>query len=72
MKLTTDREVDALHLALDESLVAEIEEVSPGVFVDYGSGGMVIGIEILYLSRRVSSPHLGKVVVEPRTLFADS
>jgi uncharacterized protein YuzE len=69
MKLSIDREADALHLALDEGPVAESEEVTPGVVVDYGSGGMVIGIEILYLSARVSPSHLDKVEVEPRTLL---
>ena len=72
MKLSIDREADALHLALGEGPVAESEEVAPGVVLDYGGGGMVIGIEILDLSRRVSPPHLDKVVVEPRTLLADS
>jgi uncharacterized protein YuzE len=69
MKLSIDREADALHLALGEGHVAESEEVAPGVVVDYGSGGMVIGIEILDLSRRVSPSHLDKVEVEPRTLL---
>ncbi len=71
MKLSIDREADALHLALDEGPVAESEEVAPGVVLDYGSGGMVIGIEILYLSERVSPSHLDKVEVEPRTLLAN-
>jgi uncharacterized protein YuzE len=72
MKLSIDKEADALHLVLDESLVSESKEVAPGVVVDYGSKGMVIGIEILDLSRRVSPSHLDKVEVEPRTLLADS
>jgi uncharacterized protein YuzE len=71
MKLNIDREADALHLALGEGPVAESKEVAPGVVLDYGSGGMVIGIEILDLSRRVSPPHLDKVEVEPRTLLAN-
>jgi uncharacterized protein YuzE len=72
MKLSIDREADALHLALDEGPVVESEEVAPGVVLDYGSAGMVIGIEILDLSRRVSPSHLDKVEVEPRALLADS
>lgn len=72
MKLSIDKEADALHLALDEGLVAESEEVAPGVVLDYGSERMVTGIEILHLSERVSPSHLDKVLVEPRTLLADS
>lgn len=72
MKLSIDKEADALHLVLDESLVSKSEEVAPGVVLDYGSEGVVIGIEILDLSRRVSPSQLDKVEVEPRTLLADS
>ena len=37
MKLKVDREVDALYLTLDESDMVELEEVSPGIIVDYNA-----------------------------------
>ena len=34
MKLTIDRDADALYLDLDEAPAAESEEISPGVILD--------------------------------------
>ena len=55
MKLNIDEEADALHLQLVDSLIVESEEVAPGIIVDYDESNQVIGIEVLYLSKR---PHL--------------
>ena len=52
MKLKVDREADALYLTLDEDAAAESEEVAPGIVVDYGADRRVVGIEMLYLSKR--------------------
>jgi uncharacterized protein YuzE len=72
MKLTIDKEADALYLDLDETPAVESEEISPGVILDYNSEGKVTGIEMLYLSKRVPSSQLGKVEVEPQALLAAS
>ncbi len=53
MKLKIDRAADALYLTLDESPAVESEEVSPGIIVDYNDKEEVVGIEMLYLSKRV-------------------
>ncbi len=52
MKLTVDREADALYLRLDESKIMESEEVSPGVILDFNEHNEVVGIEMLHLSKR--------------------
>lgn len=52
MKLTVDKEADALYLRLDESPIVETEEVSPGVILDYNEDNEVVGVELLYLSKR--------------------
>ncbi|MDE2779539.1 MAG: DUF2283 domain-containing protein [Chloroflexota bacterium] len=52
MKLTVDKEADALYLRLDESPIVETEEVSPGVILDYNEDREVVGVELLYLSKR--------------------
>jgi len=39
MKLTIDREADALYLDLDESLSYESQEIAPGVILDYSKDG---------------------------------
>ena len=56
MRLHVDKEADALYLRLDDSKIIESEEVAPGVMLDYNEQNQVIGIEMLYLSKR--SPKL--------------
>jgi uncharacterized protein YuzE len=64
MKLTVDREADALYLDLDEAPATESEEISPGVILDYNAEGTVVGVEMLYLSKRVSPEKLGRMQME--------
>jgi uncharacterized protein YuzE len=64
MKLTIDREADALCLNLDESPAAESEEISPGVILDYSAEGKVVGIEMCYLSKRVQPENLNRMQLE--------
>ncbi len=64
MKLKIDREADALYLTLDDSDVIESEEVSPGIIVDYNSDDQVVGIEMLYLSKRTPKLDTGKLMFE--------
>jgi uncharacterized protein YuzE len=64
MKLTIDRDADALYLDLDEAPAVESEEISPGVIFDYNASGKVVGIELLYLSKRVSPEKLGRMQME--------
>ena len=58
MKLHVDKEADALHLRLDDSRIIESEEVAPGVVLDYNEFDEVVGVEMLYLSRRSSDLNL--------------
>ncbi len=64
MKLTIDRTADALYLDLDEVTAVESEEISPGVIFDYNAAGNVVGIELLYLSKRVSAEKLTRMQME--------
>lgn len=52
MKAELDPEADALYVSLAESDVAESDEVRPGVILDYDKDGRLIGVEVLYVSRR--------------------
>ena len=52
MKLHIDKEADALYLRLDDSTIVESEEVAPGVVLDYNEANQVVGVEMLYLSKR--------------------
>ena len=64
MKLTIDREADALYLKLDEAPPAKTNEISPGVILDYNSEGKVVGIEMLYLSLRVPDGNFSRMEME--------
>lgn len=58
MRLKVDKEQDALYFRLDEAGVMESEEVEPGVVLDFNKDGKVVGIEILNLSKRMSSEQM--------------
>lgn len=60
MKLFMDKEADALYLRLDDSRIVESEEVSPGVVLDFNQRNEVVGVEMLHLSRRVSTVDLSE------------
>ena len=60
MKLTVDREADALYLRLDDSKIIESEEVAPGVIVDFDAKNRAVGVEVLYVSKRATKTKSGK------------
>ena len=64
-----DRAADALYIRLREGRVAESEEVEPGIIVDYGEDGEIVGIEVLEFSKR-RRVDLTRLVVEgPESLL---
>ena len=71
MKLTIDRDADALYLDLDSAPAAESEEIAPGVIFDYNAEGKVVGIEMLNLSLRVSAEKLRHVEVENSATYPE-
>jgi uncharacterized protein YuzE len=64
MKLKVDQEADALYLALDDSPIAECDEVAPGVVVDLNDKKEIAGVEILYLSKRTSKLNVHELQFE--------
>ena len=64
MKLNVDREADALYLRLDDSPIVDSEEISPGVVLDYNESNEVVGVEMLYLSKRSSTLDLSVLQFE--------
>ena len=64
MKLHVDKEADALHLRLDDSEIIDSEEVAPGIVLDYNELDEVVGVEMLYLSRRSSDLNLSSLEFE--------
>jgi len=54
MKITYDKEADALYIKLLECSVHETDEDKSGAIVDYAEDGSIIGIEILNASKKVA------------------
>jgi uncharacterized protein YuzE len=64
MKLKVDRQADALYLSLSEAPSSRSEEVSPGIIVDYDEQDRVVGIEMLYLSKRAPETDIRRLLFE--------
>ncbi|NJL92083.1 MAG: DUF2283 domain-containing protein [Coleofasciculaceae cyanobacterium SM2_1_6] len=53
MKSAYDAKVDALYIRWTDTKIAESDEISEGVILDYDLEGNVIGIEVLNASRKI-------------------
>ncbi len=53
MKLQYDQETDALIIVLRDTLIAESDQVGPGLIADFGDDGEIVRLEILDASREV-------------------
>lgn len=62
MKLKVDQAADALYLMIEDSPVAQSQEVAPGVILDFNVRGEVVGVEILGLSKREEKLNLKELV----------
>jgi uncharacterized protein YuzE len=51
---TYDREADALYVrfAPEDTTIQDTREVAPGILLDVGTNGAVVGIEVLSVSLR--------------------
>ncbi len=57
MKVTYDPEADVLRIHFSNAPIEESDEDKPGVIIDYGKDGNVVGMEILDASKRMDNPH---------------
>lgn len=64
MKLKVDQQADALYLTLSDAPSSRTEEVSPGILVDYDDQDGVVGIEMLYLSKRAPQTDIRRLLFE--------
>ena len=64
MKLKIDQQADALYLSLSDGGASYSEEVSPGIVLDYDSEDRIVGIEMLYLSKRAPDASLHQLLFE--------
>jgi uncharacterized protein YuzE len=64
MKVTVDKEADALYMRLSDTRIQDSEEVRPGIILDYDEKDNLVGIEVLRVSERVPSASLKSILVE--------
>lgn len=62
MKITYDREVDALYIRFKETTVTT-KHLAEGIAADYDSSGLLAGIEILDCMKRLGDPLIFKQVI---------
>jgi YD repeat-containing protein len=62
MKITYDREVDALYIRFKEVTVTT-KHLAEGIAADYDAAGRLAGIEILDAKKRLGDPEIFKQVV---------
>lgn len=64
MRLKVDQQADALYLSLSDAPASRSEEVSPGIIVDYDDQDRVVGVEMLYLSKRAPGTEIHRLLFE--------
>jgi uncharacterized protein YuzE len=64
MKWKMDQEADALCLTLSDAPASRSEEVSPGIAVEYDDKDRVVGIEMLYFSKRAPDAERQRLLFE--------
>ncbi len=52
MKIEFEQVADSLYVQLIEGEVEKTEEIKPGMILDYDANGNVLGVEVLYVSKR--------------------
>jgi uncharacterized protein YuzE len=63
MKISYDTQADAVYIQLREGKFVANKEVAEGVILDMGEGDVVLGIEILEASTRLSPGDLARVEI---------
>ncbi len=64
-----DKVADAIYIRLREGKIVKSDEIAPGIIVDLNENNEVVGIEILWFSKRKLD--LTKLIVEgPEALVA--
>jgi len=63
MKVTYDKEADAMYIKITDEKFSKAKVVDPKTILNLDKDGNVIGIELLSVSKRISNP-LSQIVVE--------
>jgi uncharacterized protein YuzE len=64
MRITYDREADALYIELRQATATDSLDLEEGITTDFDGDGHVIGIEVLWVRERLGVEALTSVVLE--------
>jgi uncharacterized protein YuzE len=53
VKITYDKEADAMYIQIRDAEHGSTKEVAPGLILDFDAAGEVTGIELLFVSERI-------------------
>jgi uncharacterized protein YuzE len=71
LSLKYDRVGDVLYIKLRDDEIIGSDEASPGIIVDYNERGEIVGIEVLWFSKRRLD--LAKLIMEgPEAMVAEA
>ena len=65
MKITYDKVADAMYLTLARGKVKKTVEVNSRVIVDVGEKGKILGVELLFVSEKMSKAEMDSDIVQP-------
>lgn len=63
MKITYDKEADAMYLDIARGKVKKTLAVNSRVIVDIGEKGKIVGVELLFVSEKMSKESLHSALV---------
>ncbi len=68
MKISYDKDVDALNVSLRAGVVAKTVEIAPEVLVDLDKKGNPLYLEIIGASEKIGKKNFRKVVVGKKSI----
>ena len=68
MKITYDKEVDAVYLKLSGLQADGVIEVAEGINIDVTSDGKIVGIELLNATQKITMENLLTYEIEAESL----
>jgi len=64
MKITYDKDADAMYVELTDKKFSKCKEIDKSTILDLDEEGNVIGIELLFVSKRFSNKIPSNIIVQ--------
>lgn len=64
MKITFDKEADAMYIEFDSGEFAANKKIDDSTIIDLDKNGNILGIELLNVSKRMSKEAISDIIVK--------